>query len=288
MPRKSNCCPRYLKSNFTITDLKITAIDVGQGSAILVRFPGGKKMLIDGGGFTDSSFDMGKMVIAPFLYHERINTIDAVVLTHPHPDHLQGLLYVTNNFNVKEVWSTGQRSEDEIYRQWEKIIKQKNIKRISLSSQSPSAKINGVYLNVLWPQNSLEGHANVTNYHQFNDDSLVIKIKYGQISFLFPADISSAVECSLIKSKQDLSSDVLFVPHHGSYHSSSVDFINKVSCRYAVISAGKANVFRHPHSRTLNRYKTFPVKILRTDKDGAITLTTDGTTLHINTFLKSR
>ncbi|OGP90381.1 MAG: DNA internalization-related competence protein ComEC/Rec2, partial [Deltaproteobacteria bacterium RBG_19FT_COMBO_43_11] len=204
----------FSKDKFS-TDLRITAIDVGQGSSTLVRFPGGKKMLIDGGGFADSSFDIGKMVIAPFLYSERINTIDTVVLTHPHPDHLYGLLYITDNFNVKEVWSTGLRSEDEIYHQWEKIIKQKNIKRIFLSRQTPSAEINGVYLNVLWPQNSLEDHANVTNYHQVNDDSLVTKIKYGQISFLFPADISSAVERLLIKSKQDLSSDVLFVPHHG-------------------------------------------------------------------------
>lgn len=277
----------FSKDKFS-TDLKITAIDVGQGSSILVRFPGGKKILIDGGGFSDSSFDMGKMVIAPFLYHERINTIDAVVLTHPHPDHLQGLLYITNNFNVKEVWSTGQRSEDEIYRQWEKIIKQKNIKMIFLSKQSPSTKINGVYLNVLWPLNSLEGHANATNYLQVNDYSLVIKIKYGQISFLFPADISSAVERSLIKSQQDLFSDVLFVPHHGSYHSSSIDFIKKVSCRYAVISAGKHNLFRHPHPYTLDRYKNFQVKVFRTDKDGAITFSTDGTKLYIDTYIKSR
>ena len=106
--------------------------------------------------------------------------------------------------------------------------------------------------------------------------------------FLSPADITSSVESSLIKSKKDLSSDVLFVPHHGSYHSSSIDFINKVSCRYAVVSAGKANAFRHPHQRTLDRYKSFSVKLLRTDKDGAITLSTDGTELYIDTYIKSR
>lgn len=276
-----------LKDKFS-SDLKVTAIDVGQGSSILVRFPAGKNMLIDGGGFSESSFDMGKLVIAPFLYHERISTIDTVVLTHPHPDHLRGLLYITENFNVKEIWSTGQLSEDEIFQQWQKIVAQKEINMIFLSAQSPTAKINGAQLNVLWPLKPISVNAGDLSYRKVNNDSLILKMKYGNVSFLFPADISSFVESSLIKSKRDLHSDVLFVPHHGSYHSSSIAFIKKVSCRYAIVSAGNANVFRHPHQRTLDRYKSFPVKLFRTDKDGAITLTTDGTTLHVNTFLKER
>ncbi len=276
-----------LKDKFS-SDLRVTAIDVGQGSSILVRFPTGKNMLIDGGGFSESSFDMGKLVVAPFLYHERISTIDTVVLTHPHPDHLQGLLYITENFNVKEVWSTGQLSKDEIFQQWQKIIVQKKIKMNFISAQSPPAKINGVQLNFLWPLKPISADTGDLSYRKVNNDSLVLKMKYGNVSFLCPADISSLVESSLIKSKRDLHSDVLFVPHHGSYHSSSIDFIKKVSCRYAVISAGKANVFHHPHQRTLDRYKSLQVNILRTDKDGAITLTTDGTILHVNTFLKSR
>ncbi len=109
-------------------DLRLTAIDVGQGLSILVRFPEGKTMLIDGGGFADSSFDMGKLVVAPFLYSERISKIDIVVLSHPHPDHLHGLLYITDNFDVQEVWSTGLRLDNEVFREWEKIIKHNKIK----------------------------------------------------------------------------------------------------------------------------------------------------------------
>lgn len=269
-------------------DLKITAIDVGQGSSTLVRFPGGVNMLIDGGGFTDSSFDMGKLVIAPFLYHERISTIDTVVLTHPHPDHLHGLLYITENFNVKEVWNTGQLSEDEIFQQWQKIIAQKKIKINFISAQSPTAKINGVQLNVLWPLKPPVINSNNLSDNDINDTSLVLKIKYGNFQFLLPADISSNIEKTLIQRGSSLKSDVLFVPHHGSAHSSCADFIKKVSCRYAVISAGKANVFRHPHPSTLEQYKSAQVQIFRTDKDGAITLTTDGIKLNIDTFRKSR
>ncbi len=90
--------------------LSLTAVDVGQGNSILIRLPGGKKMLVDGGGFFDDSFDLGKFVLAPYLWHERITRIDTVVLTHPHPDHLQGLLFILENFHVREVWTNGETS----------------------------------------------------------------------------------------------------------------------------------------------------------------------------------
>jgi competence protein ComEC len=211
-----------------------------------------------------------------------------VVLTHPHPDHLHGLLYITENFNVKEVWSTGQLSEDEIFQQWQKIIAQKKIKINLISAQSPTAKINGVQLNVLWPLKPPAINSNNLSDNDLNNTSLVLKIKYGNFQFLLPADISSNIEKTLIQRGSNLKSDVLFVPHHGSAHSSCADFIKKVSCRYAVISAGKANVFHHPHPSTLEQYKSAQVQIFRTDKDGAITLTTDGIKLNIDTFRKSR
>jgi competence protein ComEC len=270
------------------SDLRITAIDVGQGTSTLVRFPGGKNMLIDGGGFPDSSFDMGKLVIAPFLYHERISKIDIVVLSHPHPDHLQGLLYITDNFDVQEIWSTGLRVDDEIFRQWEKIISQKKIKVKYLSAQSPTTEINGVQVNILWPLKPLKIDASDQFYDTVNDESMVIKINYGQVSFLMPADISSSVERQLMKSGQNLHSNVLFVPHHGSLRSSSSDFIRKVSCRYAVNSAGKNNPFHHPHPAVLKRLTAAKVNIFRTDKDGAITVATDGTKMAVDTYIKTR
>jgi competence protein ComEC len=269
-------------------DLRVTAIDVGQGSSILVRFPGGKTMLIDGGGFADSSFDMGKLVVAPFLYSERISKIDIVVLSHPHPDHLNGLLYITDNFDVQEVWSTGLRLDNENFSQWEKIISQNKIKVKYLSAQSPATEINGVQVNILWPLKLLKIDATDQFYDMVNDESLVIKIKYGQIGFLMPADISTSVEKLLMKSGQNLHSDVLFVPHHGSSRSSNSDFIRKVSCRYAVNSAGKNNPFRHPHPAILKRLTAANVNILRTDKDGAITMATDGINIDVDTYVKTK
>jgi competence protein ComEC len=261
---------------------------VGQGTSTLVRFPGGKNMLIDGGGFPNSSFDMGKLVVAPFLYSERISKIDIVVLSHPHPDHFQGLLYITDNFDVGEIWTTGLRVDDEIYRQWENIISQRKIKVKHLSVQSPSTVINGVQVNILWPLKPLEIDASEQYYDTVNDESMVIKINYGLVNFLVPGDISSVVERELLKSGQNLHSDVLFVPHHGSARSSSSDFIRKVACRYAVNSAGKNNSFHHPHPATLARLTAAKVNILRTDQDGAITIVTDGKKMSVDTYVKTR
>jgi competence protein ComEC len=270
------------------TDLKVTAIDVGQGSSILVRFPGGENMIVDGGGFADSTFDMGKLVLAPYLYHERISKIDIVVITHPHPDHYSGLLYILNNFAVREVWTTGQEADDEKYLELLRSIRQKGIKLINSSAQLAERNFNGSTVNILWPLKILTSKMNGDSFEDLNDTSLVIKIKYGNVSFLITGDISANIEKLLIKSGKDLRSEVLIVPHHGSVHSSSIDFIKKVSCKYAIVSAGKANVFKHPHPITLDRYKTIDAKIMRTDQDGAITLTTNGTYLSAETHVKHR
>jgi len=269
------------------SDLRVTAIDVGQGSSILVRFPEGKTMLIDGGGFADSSFEMGKLVVAPFLYSKRISKIDIIVLSHPHPDHLHGLLYITDNFDVQEVWSTGLRLDNENFRQWENIIRQKQIKVKYLSSESPPTELSGVQVNILWPLKPLKVDASNQFYDMVNDESLVIKIKYGRVSFLMPADISASVERLLIKSGQNLRSDVLFVPHHGSSRSSTPDFISKVACSNALISAGKNNPFHHPDPSTIKKLSAANVNIFRTDRDGAITVTTDGTEINIDTYIKT-
>ena len=268
--------------------LRITVIDVGQGSSVLVRFPQGKNMLIDGGGFAQGSFDTGKMVIAPFLLAQRIDKIHTLVLTHPHPDHLQGLIYIADNFHPDAVWSTGQRTEDEMYLQWEKIITEKTIKTKIFHAQCPPVNINGVWLDVLWPPAPPVYTANDYNHQKVNDDSMVIKMTYGKHRILLAADISSQAEQLLIQANKDLKSDVLFVPHHGSRYSSSAAFIKAASARHAVISAGKNNLFRHPHPAALQRYADAQVKIYRTDESGAISIATDGTNLSIDTYRKSR
>ncbi|RPH89583.1 MAG: DNA internalization-related competence protein ComEC/Rec2, partial [Calditrichaeota bacterium] len=268
------------------TDLKITAIDVGQGAATLVQLPQGINMLIDGGGFHDSAFDMGRSVIAPFLYAQRIRKIDIVVLTHPHPDHLQGLIYILNNFDVQEAWCTRFKVDDDLGQIWEKTITDRKIKIKYLSSQSLPENISGVLFQCLWPLHPSAQNDQETSYDEINDDSLVMKMTYGNGSFLITGDISAHVEALLIRSGQNLKSDLLFVPHHGSVHSSSVDFIRAVSCRFAIVSSGKNNVFRHPHPAVLDRYTSAGIEIFRTDKDGAISVYSDGKAINVTPWLK--
>ena len=142
-----------------------TAIDVGQGSSILVRFPGDQTMLIDGGGFINSTFDVGKYIVAPYLWHERLNRIDIVVLTHPHPDHLNGLPFILENFSVMEVWINGEMSGSEEYLRFQDIIKNKGLIQRSMYAGNGHIVIGGVrieYLNPHGPVNRQEEEATFT------------------------------------------------------------------------------------------------------------------------------
>lgn len=266
----------------TSSDLKLTALDVGQGSSTLIEFPGGTRMLIDGGGFSDSSFDMGKSVVAPFLYSKRIRKIDIVVLTHPHPDHMQGLIYILNNFDVREVWTTDVKSDDDLYLLWEKTLSERKIKVRPITSRTPPVVLTTARIDYLWPDD-LSVNSGIFDT---NDQSLVLRITFGENRLLITGDISSRVESLLISSGNNLRSDVLLVPHHGSIHSSSAAFIQSVAPQYAIVSAGKNNAFRHPHPDVLNRYHANGVQIFRTDQHGSISVLSDGKKLEITPYHK--
>ena len=266
-------------------NLIVTAIDVGQGSSALIRLPGGKKMLLDGGGIYDNSFDIGKYVVAPFLWHERIRHVDIVVLSHPHPDHLNGLLYILSNFSVKEVWTNGETAESDTYKDFIKIVNEKNITHRLVSEKVPNVGINNVTISILNPADTvapIEGLSRQLD--KTNNDAIVMKIAMGNVSVLLPADISELSEMRIIAAHKDITSDVLFAPHHGGRTSSTIPFLNRVRPKIAVISCGRDNVYHDPHTDVLKRYFRFGTKVLRTDINGAINITTDGTNVAYNVF----
>jgi competence protein ComEC len=265
--------------------LRITSIDVGQGESTLIQFPKGSTMLIDGGGFYDNSFDVGGLVVAPVIWKKKIKKIDYLVLSHPHPDHLNGLVSIARIFKVKEVWTNGGKVYTEPFQEFEKIIIEKKIKNILIDREHPDLILNGVQIEFLHPPKTAS-HDRSTSYHSgINNHSLLIRFTYKDISMLFTGDIYKEVERELINTLPNLKSTILKVPHHGSATSSSLPFLKKVQPQIAMFSVGFKNIFNLPSHKIIERYKNQDCQIFRTDRDGAITIETDGTCINIKTFL---
>ncbi len=271
------------------TDLRVTCIDVGQGSSSLLELPGGYTALIDGGGFSDNStFDMGARVIAPFLWRKKIRTIDTLVLSHPNSDHLNGLIFIARHFNVKTIWSNNETRNTLGYRRLQNIIAQKQVSQPNFQIMPRKQLINGVEFCFLYPPDDFLTRKADQKWRNSNNNSLVVKVSFGRISFLFPGDITAEAEKELVGlAGADLACDVLLVPHHGSRSSSSQPFLSKVQPDVAVISAGWKNRFRFPNATVLDAYESIGCRIFRTDRNGAILFKTDGNRLTIKPFLPS-
>jgi competence protein ComEC len=271
------------------TDLRVTYIDVGQGSSALLELPGGHTALIDGGGFSDNdTFDMGARVIAPLLWRKKIRTVDTLVLSHPNSDHLNGLIFIARHFNVKAIWTNNETRTTNGYRQLQNIIAQKQIDLPDFQHMPRQQLINGVKFCFLYPPADFLARKASQKWRSTNNNSMVVKVSFGDISFLFAGDIMAEAEQELVGlAGADLVSDVLLVPHHGSRSSSSQPFLSKVQPDIAVISAGWKNRFRFPHPTVLNAYDRIGCRIYRTDRNGAIMLQTDGHRLVIRPFISA-
>jgi competence protein ComEC len=279
----------WLYQRFWNAELRVTYIDVGQGNAALLELPGGYTTLIDGGGFADNSvFDMGAQVIAPFLWRHKIRTIDSLILSHPNSDHLNGLIFIAQHFNVKTIWTNGESKTTLGYKLFRKIIAEKNLYLPDFKHLPHKRMINGVEFFFLYPSTDFLDKKAGRKWRNANNNSLVIKVSFGEISFLFPGDITARAEKELVRlSGADLACDVLLVPHHGSRSSSSPPFLAKAKPDVAVFSAGWKNRYRFPHPMVLEAYKKRGCRIFRTDRNGAIMLTTDGKRLTAKSFFST-
>ncbi|MCS7229027.1 MAG: DNA internalization-related competence protein ComEC/Rec2 [Candidatus Kryptonium sp.] len=265
----------YSSSNF-----EITVLDVGQGDAIFVQFPDGKNLLVDGGNKT-FNFDPGERIIEPFLKRKGVRRIDAILVTHPHNDHIGGIPYILENFEVGMVIDNGLSYNSSIYQKYIEIIRKKGIKHITARAGNKIELTEQARIYILHPTEffvkAKETEKNYNSGQEINNSSVVIKIQYGNNSFLLTGDAEKEAEEAMIRVYDTfLKSDWIKVGHHGSETSSSPAFVLKVKPQWAVISVGKYNKYNHPSDIVLRRYNLIGTKIHRTDEEGAGVFRSDG------------
>lgn len=261
---------------------RLTFVDVAQGLAIVAQFPNRAIYVIDGGGVSGSSFDMGRFVLAPFLYRSQIDHVDALIMTHHHPDHYQGLVYLGEHFGPAVLYSNGSAADesDVVWPDSMMRLKTAGIKQKVLSATTPAWEEGGVKLRVLHPVSGT-GQDQLSE----NDRSLVIELTHQNNRFLITGDLEQEGELALVKSGELGAVDLVQVPHHGSDTSSTPEWLKIVKPKYAVISCGRHNRYGFPSPDVIAAYEKRGAKVYRTDLQGAITVESDGTKLEITSFV---
>lgn len=250
-----------------------TALDVGQGDAILIQTSDHQDILIDGGP-DDSVIDRLSQALPP-----GDRDIELMVLTHPHADHVNGLVSVVERFTVHHVLETTVPYEQGAYKLWHELLEKKHVP-VSIVQAGQSFVVGQARFDVLWPAHDLTKKNifgdNAAEGGGVNDTSVVLKLRCGGSTAMLTGDASTEIEERIVDGGVDVRADVLKVGHHGSRHSSSAKFLQAVQPTWAVISAGKNNGYHHPHPTALLRLERAQTTILRTDELGDIQLYTNG------------
>jgi len=208
-------------------------------------------MLIDGGGAFDRRFDIGKRVLAPYLWNRGIKRIDYIVLSHPGSDHIGGLTYIIKKFEIGEVWINGDPSIKG-FQELLGIIEEKGIPVIVVKRGDAVLKDEyNIYVLHPYP----EFYPGTVKSSAQNNKSIVLKLAYKERSFLFTGDIEKEAEYDLIHLNNWLRAGIIKVPHHGSKTSSTEEFLSLVQPEVAIFSSGKDNIFNHPNPHVIERYK---------------------------------
>lgn len=266
--------------------LELTVLDVGQGDSLFVVSPHGRAMLIDGGGsfggFSEqeehNGIDPGEDAVSPYLWSRGFQKLDFVALTHAHQDHLGGLLAILENFRVRELWLGRQVAVPKLA-QLEQTARSRDT-AIKHQLRGATFQWEGVEGQFLWPDTLTPEIASVAK----NDDSLVLRLRYGDRTLLLPGDAENGAEREILaeNSAITLRADILKAGHHGSKNSTMPDFLMAVSPRVAIISAGEDNAYGHPSPELLKRLEAAHVRVLRTDQDGAVHVLTDGERVEVS------
>jgi competence protein ComEC len=275
--------PRTLAAARGDGRLHVTFLDVGQGDSAFVVFPGGSTMLVDTGGLSaSSSFDIGDRVVAPVVRDAGFRRIDYLALTHGDPDHIGGAGSIVREFRPREVW------------EGIPVPRFEPLTALRVAAQASGARWANVYRGdrvMVDGVDVIARHPAPADWERQkvrNDDSLVLELRWRDVSVLLTGDIGKAVERDVASATPPARLRVIKVPHHGSLTSSTPAFLEGLSPRIAVASAGRANHFGHPVPEVLDRYRAVGAEVFRTDQDGAVMLDTDGESIDVRTFTGRR
>ncbi len=267
-------------------------IDVGQGDSILLQF-NGKSILIDGG-----PPEMGPR-LKEYLRKQNVTSLDLLILTHPHDDHICGLIAVLEDLPVKKVMDNGENDSSLIYKRFRSLMEKKKISYAPAYAGQEIDLDPAIKIEVLWPpQGGISGGVKLSRHAamktpwesivvralsgDMNQNSLVLRITYDRISLLFMADADTVVEKSLVSTGINLSSQILKVGHHGGTSASSPGFLEKVRPLVSIISVGEENYYGYPTERTLSNLQAVGSSVYRTDICDDIIITTDGLSYSIS------
>jgi competence protein ComEC len=284
--------------------LRIDFLDVGQGDSALVTFPDNTTLLIDGGGrpgpfkartsdegmegegaeqFERDGRSIGESVVSEYLWWRGLDHIDYVLATHADADHIDGLNDVARNFAVRAALVARTPSRDPEYSRFSETLSSSGIP-IRTIGAGDEMRFGNVSVSVLWPIPSMD-----PNRSSGNNESVVLRLQFGDRSILLTGDIESSAEKGILEAagnpRDNLRADIVKVAHHGSKSSSTEGFIAATRPSFAVISVGQTSVFGHPSPAVVERWKFFGSQVLTTGNSGTITVTTDGTDLKVTSFV---
>ena len=259
--------------------LRVDFLDVGQGDSALVTMPDGTTLLVDGGGnLLDATRRIGETVVSEYLWWRGLDQIDYVLVTHADADHIDGLNDVLKNFSVRGALIARAPRDDPEFAKFSETLKQTNTHAEKLQA-GDVIHFGDLELSVLSPPAGGETSA--------NNDSVVLRLRFGERAILLTGDIEEDAEKSLLATQQDLRADVVKVPHHGSKTSSTEDFVRATAAQIAIISVGRHSIFGHPHKEVVQRWQSHGATVLTTGDCGTISIITNGTDLRLKTFIEA-
>lgn len=255
---------------------RVMFLDVGQGDSAVLELPSGEVVLIDGGASYER-FDMGRGVVAPYLWNRGIRTIDYVIATHPQLDHVGGLAYVLRHFTVRHFWGTGDVRDEAFYHRLQEALAARGLREHVVRQRQDMVALGGCRLDVLNPPPESPVHhaagGRKREGRMLNNRSIVTALSCGRHRILFTADVEQDALLRMSRDEEAAAADLVKVPHHGAASSQLPEWLARANPRYAVISVGRHNAYGHPADGVLQAYGARKIAMYRTDVDGGIWVT---------------